>query len=211
MNTAEERIKGHLPRALRRAVYFSDGQVICDWDDRTAWRYEDTFGSMTIWSNGRDQDITDDIAAAYLTECAFVDDILPRLARVLDGIYKFSARKGTARLKGSGLGPFLDLRVDDNYNDAVKAGIRTLAGQTIRLAVADAVKRLGPCIVERTDVGRTIITTTHGTVCMSPDASNRDGSVRATEDTFRWKGDIHIQPGESLPDYVIWDLIGPGE
>ena len=93
----------------------------------------------------------------------------------------------------------------------MEAGIRTLAGQTIRLAVADAVKRLGPCIVERTDAGRTIITTTHGTVCMSPDAANRDGSVRATEDTFRWRGDIRIQPGESLPAYTIWDLIGPGE
>ena len=119
MSTAEERIKGHLPRALRSAVHFSGGQVTCDWDDRTAWRYEDTFGSMTIWSYGRDQDITDDAAAMYLTERAFIDDIWPDLARVLDGIYRFNVRKGTARLKGSGLGPFLDFRAHDDYNDAV--------------------------------------------------------------------------------------------
>ncbi|MFC2473227.1 MAG: PLP-dependent transferase, partial [Actinomyces sp.] len=42
----------------------------------------------------------------YITEWAFTDDILPYLAGVLDGIYKFNVRKGTARLKGSGLGPF---------------------------------------------------------------------------------------------------------
>ena len=211
MRGAEERIKGHLPRALRRAVYFSDGQVTCDWDERTAWRYEDTFGCMTIWLGGRDQDITDVAAAMYLTERAFTDDILPSLDRALDGIYKFNVRKGTVRLKGSGLGPFLDLRVDDDYNDAVKAGIRTLAGQTIRLAVADAVKRLGPCIVERTDAGRTIITTTHGTVCLSNDTAFKDGSVRATVDTHSRCTVVRIQPGETLPAYVIWDLIGPGE
>lgn len=211
MSTAEERIKPYLPRALRSAVSFDDGQITSDWDDRTAIRYEDDGSYIDIGICGNEQCLADVAAAMYITEWAFVDDILPRLARVLDGIYKFNVRKGTARLKGSGLGPFLDLRVDDDYNDAVKAGIRTLAGQTIRLAVADAVKRLGPCIVERTDAGRTIITTAHGTVCMSPDVANRDGSVRATEDTFRWEGDIRIQPGESLPAYVIWDLIGPGE
>lgn len=211
MNTAEERIKPYLPRALRSAVSFYDGQVTCWWDDRAIARYEDGNEQISFRSYGRREYVTNVAAAMYITERAFVDDILPGLARVLDGIYKFNVRKGTARLKGSGLGPFLDLRVDDNYNDAVKAGIRTLAGQTIRLAVADAVKRLGPCIVERTDAERTIITTTHGTVCMSPDAANRDGSVRATEDTFRWKSAIRIQPGETLPAYVIWDLIGPTE
>lgn len=211
MSTAEERIKGHLPRALRSAVHFSGGQVTCDWDERTAWRYEDTFGSMTIWSNGRDQDVTDDIAAMYLTERAFIDDIWPDLARVLDGIYRFNVRKGTARLKGSGLGPFLDLREHDDYNDAVEAGVDALADQTIRLIAADATKRLGPHIIERTGNGSTIITTTQGTVCMSPDASNRDGSVQVVVDTPRHSIVIRIEPGDVLPAYIIWDLIGPGE
>lgn len=35
MSTAEERIKGHLPKAMRSAVQFSGGQVTCDWDERT--------------------------------------------------------------------------------------------------------------------------------------------------------------------------------
>lgn len=211
MRSAEERIKGHLPRALRRAVWFSDGQVTCDWDERTAWRYEDTFGCMTIWLGGRDQDITDDIAAMYLTECAFVDDILPGLARALDGIYKFNVRKGTARLKGSGMGPFLDLRKHDYYNDAVDAGISALADQTIRLVAADAAKRLGPHVIERTGNGSTIITTTQGTVCMSPDAANEDGSVQVVVDTPRQHGVERIAPGGALPRYVIWDLNNPTE
>lgn len=211
MRSAEERIKGHLPRALRRAVWFSDGQVTCDWDERTAWRYEDTFGCMTIWLGGRDQDITDDIAAMYLTECAFVDDILPRLARALDGIYKFNVRKGMARLKGSGMGPFLDLRKHDYYNDAVDAGISALADQTIRLVAADAAKRLGPHVIERTGNGSTIITTTQGTVCMSPDAANEDGSVQVVVDTPRQHGVERIAPGGALPRYVIWDLNNPTE
>lgn len=211
MSRAEERIKSHLPRALRGAVHFSDGEVTCDWDDRTAWPYEDTFGSMTIWSNGRDQDITDDIAAKYLTERAFIDDILPFLARTLDGIYRFNVRKGTVRLKGSGLGPFLDLREHDYYNDAVEAGIGVLADQTIRLIAADAVKRLGPCIVERTGGDHTIITTTQGTVCMSPEAANEDGAVKAVIDTPRQSNVTRIEPGDVLPAYIIRDLIGPGE
>lgn len=213
MNTAEERIKGHLPKAMRSAVRFEDGQITCDWDERTAWPYEDTFGSMTIWSDGRDQDITDVAAAMYLTERAFTDDILPSLDRALDGIYKFNVRKGTVRLRGSGMGPFLDMREHDYYNDAVEAGIRTLADQTIRLIAADAAKQLGPHIIERTGDGTTIITTTQGTVCLTAPVARRygDGSVRATEDTARWKGDIRIQPGEALPAYAIRDLLGPGE
>lgn len=206
MSTAEERIKGHLPKAMRSAVRFEDGQITCDWDERTAWRYEDTFGCMTIWLGGRDQDITDDIAAMYLTESAFVDDILPGLARVLDGIYKFNVRKGTARLKGSGLGPFLDLRKHDYYNDAVDAGISALADQTIRLIAADAAKRLGPHSIERTGNGATIITTMQGAVCMSPDAANEDGSVQVTVDTPRRCTALRIEPGGALPRYVIWDL-----
>lgn len=211
MRSAEERIKGHLPRALRSAVDFRDGQVTCDWDERTAWRYEDTFGSMTIWSGGRDQDITDDIAAMYLTERAFTDDILPYLARSLDGIYKFNVRKGTVRLRDSGMGPFLDLRNYDYYNDAVDAGISALADQTIRLIAADAAKRLGPHVIERTGNGATIITTTQGTVCMSPDAANEDGSVQVTVDTPRQHGVERIAPGGALPRYVIWDLNNPTE
>lgn len=211
MRSAEERIKGHLPRALRRAVYFSDGQVTCDWDDRTAWRYEDTFGSMTIWLGGRDQDVTDDIAAMYLTECAFTDDILPSLDRALDGIYKFNVRKGTVRLRDSGMGPFLDLREHDYYNDAVDAGIRTLANQTIRLIAADAAKRLGPHIIERTGDGSTIITTTQGTVCMNPENTNGYGSVQVVVDTPRQHGVERIAPGGALPRYVIWDLNNPTE
>lgn len=206
MSRAEERIKGHLPRALRSAVYFRDGEVTCDWDDRTGWRYEDTFGSMFIWSDGRDQDITDDIAAKYLTERAFTDDILSELAGALRGIYKFNTRKGTARLKGSGMGPFLDLRKYDYYNDAVDAGISALVDQTIRLVAADAAKRLGPHTIERMGDGATIITTTQGTVCMSPDASNHDGSVQVAVDTPGHCIVIRIEPGGVLPSYVIWDL-----
>lgn len=206
MRSAEERIKPYLPRALRSAVRFEDGQITCDWDERTAWRYEDTFGSMTIWSGGRNQDITDVAAAMYLTERAFTDDILPFLARALDGVYRFNVRKGTVRLKGSGLGPFLDLREHDYYNDAVEAGVDALVDQTIRLIAADATKQLGPHIIERTGDGATIITTTQGTVCMSPDASNGDGSVQVVVDTPRQHGVERIEPGGALPRYVIWDL-----
>lgn len=211
MSTAEERIKGHLPKAMRSAVRFEDGEVTCDWDDRVGWSYEDTFGSMTVRSNGHKQDVTDDIAAMYLTERAFTDDVLPFLARALDGVYKFNVRKGTVRLKGSGLGPFLDLRKHDYYNDAVEAGVDALVDQTIRLIAADATKRLGPHIIERAGNGSTIITTTQGTVCMSPDASNGDGSVQVVVDTPRHSIAIRIEPGGILPSYVIWDLIGPGE
>lgn len=211
MRGAEERIKSHLPKAMRSAVRFEDGEVTCDWDDRVGWPYEDTFGSMTIRSNGHKQDVTDDIAAMYLTEQAFIDDILPYLARALDGVYKFNVRKGTVRLKGSGLGPFLDLRKHDYYNDAVEAGVDALVDQTIRLIAADATKRLGPHIIERTGNGSTIITTTQGTVCMSPDASNGDGSVQVVVDTPQHSIVIRIEPGGVLPSYVIWDLIGPGE
>lgn len=212
MNSVEESIKPYLPRALRGAVDFNDGEVTCDWDDRSALgRYEDGDDHISVWIGGKQGYITAVAAAMYITERAFTDDIWPSLARALDGIYRFNVRKGAVRLKGSGLGPFLDFRAHDDYNDAVKAGIRTLADQTIRLAAADAVKRLGPCIVERTDAGRTIITTTQGTVCLSNDTACKDGSVRATEDTARWKGDIRIQPGETLPAYIIRDLIGPGE
>lgn len=211
MRGAEERIKGHLPKAMRSAVRFEDGQITCDWDERTAWPYEDTFGSMTIWSGGRDQDITDDIAAKYLTERAFTDDILPSLDRALDGIYKFNVRKGTVRLRDSGMGPFLDLRAHDYYNDAVEAGIRTLADQTIRLIAADATKRLGPHIIERMGNGSTIITTTQGTVCMSPETANGDGSVQVTVDTPKHCIVIRIEPGGVLPSYVIWDLGSPTE
>lgn len=211
MRGAEERIKGHLPKAMRSAVRFEDGQITCDWDERTAWRYEDTFGSMTIWSGGRDQDITDVAAAMYLTERAFTDDILPSLDRALDGIYKFNVRKGTVRLRDSGMGPFLDMRKHDYYNDAVEAGIRALADQTIRLIAADAAKRLGPHVIERTGNGATIITTTQGTVCMSPDAANEDGSVQVTVDTPRQHGVERIAPGGALPRYVIWDLNNPTE
>lgn len=211
MRGAEERIKPHLPRALRSAVRFSGGQVTCDWDEWTAWRYEDTLGSMTIWSGGCDQDITDVAAAMYLTERAFTDDILPSLDRALDGIYKFNTRKGTVRLRGSGMGPFLDMRKHDYYSDAVEAGIRALADQTVRLAVADAATRLGPHIIERTGNGSTIITTTQGTVCMSPDAANEDGSVQVVVDTPRQHGVERIAPGGALPRYVIWDLNNPTE
>ena len=213
MRGAEERIKGHLPKAMRSAVYFRDGQVTCDWDERTAWTYEDTFGSMTIWSGGRDQDITDVAAAMYLTERAFTDDILPFLARALDGVYKFNVRKGTVRLRDSGMGPFLDLRAHDYYNDAVKAGIRALADQTVRLAVADATTRLGPHIIERVGDGSTIITTTQGTVCLPGKSTNRrgDGSVQVVVDTPRQHGVERIAPGGALPRYVIWDLNNPTE
>ena len=215
MNGVEGNIKPYLPRALRGAVRFSDGQITCDWDDCSVLgRYEDDNDYyVKVWINGEQQDIAVFAAAMYITERAFADDVLPNLARSLDGVYKFNVRKGTVRLRGSGLGPFLDLRKHDYYNDAVEAGVATLADQTIRLAAADAVKRLGPCIVERTDAGRTIITTTRGTVCLTAPVARRygDGSVRATEDTARWKGDIRIQPGETLPAYTIRDLLGPTE
>ena len=214
MSTAEERIKGHLPRALRKAVRFSDGQITCDWDDRSSLgRYEDGDEQISFWDNGIKQYATDDIAAMHITRRAFTDDILPFLARALDGVYKFNARKGTARLKGSGLGPFLDLRAHDYYNDAVEAGVKTLADQTVRLAVADATTRLGPHIIERVGDGSTIITTTQGTVCLPGKSANRrgDGSVQAVVDTARWSGSVRLEPGGVLPRYVIWDLNNPTE
>lgn len=206
MRGAEERIKGHLPKAMRSAVTFRDGELTCDWDDRAAWPYEDVFGCITIRSNGHEQDVTDVAAAMYLTERAFADDILPSLDRALDGIYKFNVRKGTVRLRDSGMGPFLDMRKHDYYNDAVDAGIRALADQTIRLIAADAAKRLGPHIIERMGNGATIITTTRGAVCMSPDIANGYGSVQVTVDTPRQHGVERIEPGGALPRYVIWDL-----
>lgn len=206
MRSAEERIKPYLPRALRSAVRFDAGQITSDWDDRTAIRYEDNGSYIDIGICGDERRLADVDAAMYIIEWAFTDDILPYLAGALRGIYKFNVRKGTARLKGSGLGPFLDLRAHDYYNDAVEAGIKTLADQTVRLAVADAAKRLGPHIIERTGDGGTIITTTQGTVCMSPDASNRDRSVRVTVDTPKHCIAIRIEPGGVLPSYVIWDL-----
>lgn len=207
MSTAEERIKGHLPKAMRSAVRFEDGQVTCGWDDRYALgHYEDGDEQISFWDNGSKQYATDDIAAMYITRRAFTDDILPCLARTLDGVYKFNVRKGTVRLKGSGLGPFLDLREHDYYNDAVDAGISALVDQTIRLIAADATKRLGPHIIERMGNGATIITTTRGAVCMSPDVANEDGSVQVTVDTPRQHGVERIEPGGALPRYVIWDL-----
>lgn len=211
MSAAEERIKPHLPRALRGAVKFKDGQVTCGWDDGTLGHYEDGDTRISVWTDGRKQDITDVAAAMHITRRAFTDDILPFLARALDGVYRFNVRKGTVHLKGSGLGPFLDLRAHDDYNDAVEAGAAALADQTIHLAAADAVKRLGPCIVERTGEGSTVITTTRGTVCMNPETTNGDGSVRAVVDAPRWNGVVRIEPGDTLPAYVIRDLIGPGE
>lgn len=208
MSTAEERIKGHLPRAMRSAVSFDGGQITSDWDDRTAICYEDDGSYIYIGIFGNEQRLADVDAAMYITEWAFTDDILPFLARALDGVYKFNARKGTARLKGSGLGPFLDLRAHDYYNDAVEAGVKTLADQTVRLAVADATTRLGPHIIERAGNGSTIITTTQGTVCLPGKSTNRrgDGSVQAAVDTARWSGSIRLEPGGVLPAYVIWDL-----
>ena len=212
MRGAEERIKGHLPRALRRAVCFSDGEVTCGWDDCCALgHYEDGDEQIIFWDNGSKQYATDDIAAMYITRRAFTDDILPCLARTLDGVYKFNVRKGTVRLKGSGLGPFLDLRKHDDYDDAVEAGVIALADQTIRLSAADAFKRLGPCIVERTGGGNTIITTTQGTVCMSPEVTNGDGAVQAVVDTPRHSNIIRIEPGGVLPSYVIRELNNPNE
>jgi hypothetical protein len=208
---AEERIKPYLPRALRSAVSFDDGRITSDWDDRTAIRYEDDGSYIDIGICRSKQSLDDVAAARYITEWAFTEDILPYLAGVLNGIYKFNSRKGTVRLKGSGLGPFLDLRMHEYYNDAVDAGISALADQTIRLVAADAAKRLGPHVIERTGNGATIITTTQGTVCMSPDASNQDGSVQVTADTPEHCTVIRIEPGENLPAYVIRDLIGPGE
>ena len=202
MSTAEERIKGHLPKALRSAVRFRNGDVTCDWDDWAVWRYEDTFGCISIRSGGHEECITDDVAAMYLTERAFTDDILPSLDRALDGIYK---------LRDSGMGPFLDMRKHDYYNDAVEAGIRALADQTIRLIAADAARRLGPHIIERTGDGATIITTTQGTVCMNPENTNGYGSVQVVVDTPRQHGVERIAPGGALPRYVIWDLNNPTE
>lgn len=211
MSSAEERIRPHLPRALRGVVKFRDGRVLGGWDDGILGRYEDGDDRISVWINGRREYVTDVAAAMHITERAFVDDILPYLARALDGIYKFNVRKGTVRLKGSGLGPFLDLRAHDDYDDAVGAGITTLADQTSRLAAADAARRLGPCIVERTGGGSTVITTTRGTVCMNPEITNGDGSVQAVVDGPRWNGVVRIEPGDTLPAYVIRDLIGPGE
>ena len=207
MSSAEERIKAHLPKALRSAVHFRNGEVTCDWDDWAVWRYEDTFGCISIRSDGHEEHITDDVAAAYFTQRAFTDDIQPNLAGVLSGIYKFNVRKGTVRLKGSGMEPFLDLRMHEYYNDAVDAGISALADQTIRLVAADAAKRLGPHVIKRTGGGATIITTTRGTVYMSPDASNEDGSVQVTLDTPRRSTVLRIEPGGALPAYAIWDMI----
>ena len=201
MRGAEERIKPYLPRALRSAVSFDGGQITNDWDDRTAIRYEDDGSYIDIGICGSGQRLSDVDAAMYITEWAFTDDILPFLARALDGVYKFNVRKGTARLKGSGLGPFLDLRAHDYYNDAVE-------DQTVRLAVADATTRLGPHIIERVGDGSTIITTTQGTVCLPGKSTNRrgDGSVQAVVDTARWSGSVRLEPGGVLPAYVIWDL-----
>lgn len=208
MSTAEERIKGHLPRALRKAIRFSDGQVTCDWDEGTLGRYEDGDEQISFWDNGSKQYATDDIAAMHITRRAFTDDVLPFLARTLDGVYKFNVRKGTVRLKGSGMGPFLDLREHDYYNDAVEAGVDALVDQTICLIAADATKRLGPHIIERAGNGSTIITTTQGTVCLPGKSTNRrgDGSVQAVVDTARWSGSVRLEPGSVLPAYVIWDL-----
>ena len=208
MRSAEERIKPYLPRALRSAVSFDDGQVTSDWDERTAIRYEDDGSYIDIGICGNEQRLGDVAAAMYITEWAFTSDILPYLAGVLDGIYRVNVRKGTARLKGRGLGPFLDLRTHDYYNDAVEAGVKTLADQTVRLAVADATTRLGPHVIERTGNGATIITTTQGTVCLPGKSTNRrgDGSVQATVDTARWSGSVRLEPGGALPAYVIWDL-----
>lgn len=212
MSIAEERIKPHLPKALRSAVRFQDGQVTCDWDDRSSLgRYEDGDEHIITWIDGSKQYLTDDLAAMYITGRAFTDDILPFLDRVLDGVYKFNVRKGTVRLKGSGLGPFLDLRKHDDYNDAVDAGAMALADQTIRLIAADAAKRLGPHIIERTGGGVTIITTTQGTVCMNPEVSNGYGSVQVVVDAPHQNNVIRIEPGDVLPSYVIWDLNNPTE
>lgn len=210
MKSAEERIKPHLPRALRGAVRFQGGWVTGGWDDGILGRYEEGDDHISTWIDEREQDVTDVAAAMHITRRAFVDDILPHLARVLDGVYRFNVRKGTVRLKGHGLGPFLDLRAHDNYDDAVEAGVLALADQTIRLAAADAVKRLGPCVVERTGNGNTIITTTRGTVCMSPEDTNGDGAVQAVVDTPRQCGVVRVEPGGALPAYVIRDLDGPG-
>ena len=109
------------------------------------------------------------------------------------------------------MGPFLDMREHDYYNDAVEAGIRALADQTIRLIAADAAKRLGPHIIERTGDGATIITTTQGTVCMNPENTNGYGSVQVVVDTPRQHGVERIAPGGALPRYVIWDLNNPTE
>ena len=208
MRGAEERIKPYLPRALRSAVSFDGGRITSDWDDRTAIRYEDDGSYIDIGIFGNEQCLADVDAAKYITEWAFTDDILPSLDRALDGIYKFNVRKGTVRLRDSGMGPFLDLRAHDYYNDAVEAGVKTLADQTVRLAVADATTRLGPHIIERVGDGSTIITTTQGTVCLPGKSTNRrgDGSVQAVVDTARWSGAVRLEPGGVLPAYVIWDL-----
>lgn len=117
MRGAEERIKPYLPRALRSAVSFDDGRITSDWDDRTAIRYEDDGSYIDIGICGNEQCLSDVDAAMYITEWAFTDDILPYLAGVLDGIYKFNARKGTARLAVADattrLGPHIIERVGD--------------------------------------------------------------------------------------------------
>lgn len=204
MSIAEERIKPYLPRALRSAVDFYNGEVLGKWDDRgRLGRYEDGDDRISAWIDGRKQYVTGFAAAMHITRQAFTDDILPSLDRALDGVYKFNVRKGTVRLKGCGLGPFLDLRAHDDYDDAMEAGIRTLTDQTIRLIAADAAKRLGPCVIERTGGSATIITTTQGTACMNPENTNRCGSVQVVVDTPRRQETIRIRPGGVLPPYAV--------
>lgn len=207
MSSAEERVKPYLPRALRGAVDFYNGEVRGKWDD---WgrlgRYEDGDDHIRVWLDRRWQDVTGVAAAMFITERFFTDEILTFLDRALDGIYKVNVRKGTMRLKGSGLGSFLDMRAHDDYDDAVEAGVRALADQTIRLIAADAAKRLGPCIIERTGGGATIITTTQGTACMNPENTNGYGSVQVAVDTPRCNETIRIQPGGVLPAYAIRGL-----
>lgn len=207
MNSAEENIKPYLPRALRGAVDFRNGEVLGKWDDRASLgRYEDGDDHISVWIDGRKQYVTSVAAAMFITERFFTDEILPFLDRALDGVYKFNVRKGKVSLKGCGLGPFLDMGAHDDYDDALQAGVRALADQTIRLIVADAAKRLGPSIIERTGGGVTIITTTQGTACMNPETTNGYGSVRVVVDTPRCNETIRIQPGGVLPSYAIWYL-----
>lgn len=204
MSVAEESIKPYLPRALRGAVDFYNGEVLGKWDDQgRLGRYEDGDDRISVWIDGRKQDVTGVAAAMFITRWAFTDAVLPDLDRALDGVYKFNVRKGTVRLRGSGLGPFLDLRAHDDYDDAVEAGIRALTDQTIRLIAADAAKRLGPCVLERTGGGATIITTTQGIACMNPENTNGCGSVQVVVDTPRCNETIRIQPGGVLPPYAI--------
>lgn len=207
MSVAEERIKPYLPRALRGAVDFYNGEVLGKWDDRgRLGRYEDGDDRISAWIDGRKQYVTGFAAAMFITERFFTDEILPSLDRALDGVYKFNVRKGAVRLKGCGLGPFLDLRAHDDYDDAMEAGVRALTDQTTRLIAADAAKRLGPCIIERTGGGATIITTAQGTACMNPETANGCGSVQVVVDTPRCKETIRIGPGGVLPRYAIWYL-----